>query len=205
MKASMASFAVLTREQALLDALTTTLVAPSVITVDDYANLLDLVRKPTVVGMVLDARALSGNIESKLARLRNDAPLLKILFVADELSAKLLNELQPLHVEIVARPLPPEGLALFVERTLAAGRLPSARVDACISQLASTYRLNGKEVSLFSVVLDNETAEAARARLGLDEVVYARTMRRLLKKCHMRNADRLAKNVLRDALLSTYA
>jgi hypothetical protein len=199
-------FVVLSADGALSESLSAALPSEaSFVVASSYASLLELAKKPGVIGMVVDARSITGRVESKVERLRNDAPLAHILFVADELTANVLNELQPLRVDIVARPLPAEAIAVFVERALTAGRLPNASVNAYIDQLASAHRLNGKEVSLFSVVLDNETPEQACARLGLDEAVYVRTMRRLLKKCHMRSADRLAKNVMRDALLSTRA
>lgn len=172
---------------------------------ETFADVVELAQKPNVRGVVIDGRSLAGRIDTKLERLRDQAPLLQVLFLAAELTANLLNDLQPLRVDIVAQPLPPQALTLFVERTLSAGRVPTASVAAYIDQLASTHRLSGKEVSLFGVVLENETREQACERLGLDAVVYSRTMRRLLKKCHMRSQDRLAKNVMRDALLSTRA
>lgn len=168
-----------------------------------YAELVELAQRPQVRGLVVDAIALPGPTAQRLERLRGEAPLARVLFVVTELPALLLNELQPLRVDIVARPLPAQALALFVERSLKAGRLKTESVAAYIDQLASAHRLNGKEISLFPVVLEDETPEQACLRLGLDEVVFTRTMRRLLRKCHMRNADRLAKSVLRDALLST--
>jgi hypothetical protein len=168
-----------------------------------YAELLELAQRANVRGLVVDALALSGPTAQRLERLRVEAPLARVLLVISELPALLLNELQPLRVDIVARPLPAQALMMFVERSLKAGRLKTESVAAYIDQLASAHRLNGKEVSLFPVVLDNETPEQACERLGLDEAVFSRTMRRLLRKCHMRSADRLAKSVLRDALLST--
>lgn len=206
MKSTSDVFVVLSADGALSESLSAALPSEaSFVMASSYANLLELAKKPSVIGMVVDSRSITGRVESKLERLRNDAPLAQILFVADELSANLLNELQPLRIDIVARPLPVEAISVFVDRALTAGRLPNASVNAYIDHLASAHRLSGKEVSLFSVVLDNETPEQACARLGLDEAVYSRTMRRLLKKCHMRSADRLAKNVMRDALLSTRA
>jgi hypothetical protein len=35
----------------------------------------------------------------------------------------------------------------------------------------------------------------------VDEVTLQRSLRRLVKKCKVRNTDRLAKNLMRDALL----
>ena len=170
---------------------------------NSYAELVELAQQPNVRGLVIDAPALAGPAAQRLERLRVEAPLARLLFVVAELPALLLNELQPLRVDIVARPLPAPALEMFVERSLKAGRLKNKSVAAYIDQLASAHRLNGKEISLFGVVLENETAEQACERLGLDEAVFSRTMRRLLRKCHMRSADRLAKSVLRDALLST--
>jgi len=189
-------------EKALLRALSD---EATLVVVDSFADIVEHSLKPNVRGAVIDGRSLAGRLDTKLERLRDQSPLLQVLFVADELSPNLLNDLQPLRVDIVARPLPAQALTIYVERTLSAGRVPTASVTAYIDQLASVHRLSGKEVSLFGVVLENETPEQACQRLGLDEAVFSRTMRRLLKKCHMRSQDRLAKNVMRDALLSTRA
>jgi hypothetical protein len=204
MKSPSDLFVLLSNDAGLVGALTAAVGDEATLRVaSSYAELLELSQRPNVRGLVVDAPALSGPIPQRLERLRVEAPLARLLFVVSELPALLLNELQPLRVDIVARPLPAQALALFVERSLKAGRLKTESVTAYIGQLASAHRLNGKEISLFPVVLDNETAEQACERLGLDEVVFSRTMRRLLRKCHMRSADRLAKSVLRDALLST--
>jgi len=191
-----------TLEQALLKALSN---EATLLVVHSFGHMLELALNPNVRGAVIDGRELAGRIDTKLERLRDQSPLLQLLFVADELSPNLLNDLQPLRVDIVACPLPAQALSMYVERTLSAGRVPTANVTAYIDQLATAHRLSGKEVSLFGVVLDNETPEHACQRLGLDQAVFSRTMRRLLKKCHMRSQDRLAKNVMRDALLSTRA
>jgi hypothetical protein len=205
-------FVTLSQDLALLGALSEAVGGEAhVLRAGSYQELIELATQPNVRGLIVDALALSGDarasgreqsIVQRLSRLRGEAPLARVLFVAAELPALLLNDLQPLRVDIVARPLPAQALSMFVERSLSAGRLKTKSVAAYIDQLASAHRLNGKEVSLFSVVLDNETPQQACARLGLDEVVFSRTMRRLLKKCHMRSADRLAKSVMRDALLS---
>lgn len=204
MKTRAETFLLLSADSALERALLCALPDDATLLVaDSLTDLVELSLKPNVHGAVIDGRLLVGRLDTKLERLRDKSPLLQVLFVADELSPNLINDLQPLRVDIVARPLPAKALALFVERTLSAGRLPTASVTACIDQLAFAHRLSGKEVSLFGVVLDNETPEQACQRLGLDQAVFSRTMRRLLKKCHMRSQDRLAKYVMRDALLST--
>jgi hypothetical protein len=195
----------LSSDRALISAFSRCLPEYATLTVvSSFPEVLEQSMFPHLRGVVIDGRSLEGPAAAaRLDRLRNQVPLAQILYVAADLPAALFNELQPLRIDIVARPLPAGALGLFVERAITAGRLPSKSVDAYIDQLASAHRLSGKEISLFSVVLDNETAEQACARLGLDEAVFSRTMRRLLKKCHMRSKDRLAKSVMRDALLST--
>jgi hypothetical protein len=204
MKSPSSLFVLLSEDVGLYAALSAAVGGEATLRVaSSYAELVELAQRPDVRGLVVDALSLPGQAAQRLERLRIEAPLARLLFVVAELPALLLNELQPLRVDIVARPLPAQALVMFVERSLKAGRLKTESVTAYIDQLASAHRLNGKEVSLFPVVLDNETPEQACERLGLDEVVFSRTMRRLLRKCHMRSADRLAKSVLRDALLST--
>jgi hypothetical protein len=204
MKNTTDRFVVLSTDKALIKAVGAALpedVALQV--VESLAALPGSLRASDTRGVVVDGQLVGAQTALSMERVRNLVPLAQLLFVAVDLRAHVLNELQPLRVDIVARPLPPQAFSVFVDRALKAGRLPSASVNAYIDHLASAHRLSRKEVSLFSVVLDNETVEQACARLGLDEVVFSRTMRRLLKKCHMRSADRLAKSVMRDALLST--
>lgn len=197
-------FVVLSADKALIKALKAALPADvSLEIVESFAALPASLRASDTRGVVVDGQCVASQTAISMERVRNLVPLAQLLFVAVDLRAHLLNELQPLRVDIVARPLPPQALSMFVDRALRAGRLSTASVTAYIGHLASAHRLSHKEVSLFSVVLDNETVEQACERLGLDEVVFSRTMRRLLKKCHMRSADRLAKSVMRDALLST--
>jgi FixJ family two-component response regulator len=196
-------FVVLSADKALIKALSAALPADVALqVVDSLAALPAALRASDTRGVVVDGQLVGTQTALSMERVRNLVPLAQLLFVAVDLRAHVLNELQPLRVDIVARPLPPQAFSMFVERALRAGRLPSASVNAYIDHLASAHRLSRKEVSLFSVVLENETAEQACARLGFDELVFSRTMRRLLKKCHMRSADRLAKSVMRDALLS---
>jgi hypothetical protein len=204
MKSQTDTFVLFSADAGLADALSAAVADEAVLLVaSSYPELLALARQPHVRGLVVDALSLSHQAVQKLERLRSEVPLVRLLFVVSELPALLLNDLQPLRVDILARPLPAQALSLFVQRSLNAGRLKTKSVAAYIDQLASAHRLSGKEISLFPVVLDNETPKQACERLGLDEVVFSRTMRRLLKKCHMRSADRLAKSVMRDALLST--
>lgn len=204
MKNTTDRFVVLSSDKALIKALRSALPDDATLQVADSLTALPgCLRASDTRGVVVDGQVVGAQTALTFERIRNLVPLAQLLFIAVDLRAQVLNELQPLRVDVIARPLPPQAFSMFAERALTAGRLPSASVDAYIDHLASAHRLSRKEVSLFSVVLENETAEAARNRLGLDEVVYLRTMRRLLKKCHMRSADRLAKSVMRDALLST--
>ena len=152
-------------------------------------------------GLVVDALNIRGNPVAQLSRLRAVSPLMSILFVASELSGGLLNDIQPLRVELLARPLPAGGLARFVQRTLSVGRLSDLQVGVWIARLASEHKLSGQDVALFPLVLDRETPEALCARLNIDQAALSRGLRRLVKKCRVRNTDRLAKNLMRDALL----
>ena len=203
MKSTQDRFVVLSHDHVLIRALSSALPPEASLAVaDSFEAMMPLLRSSDTQGVVIDGQVASKTVALDIGRVRNQVPLAQILFVAVDLRAQLLNDLQPLRVDIVARPFPVQAFVTFVERALTSGRLPTASVNAYIDRLASTHGLNGNEVSLFSVVLENETQEQACARLGLDDEVFSRTMRRLLKKCHMRSADRLAKSVMRDALLS---
>jgi hypothetical protein len=162
---------------------------------------LPLAGRPGVMGVIVDSANIRVPYVQQLARLRAANPLIGILFVVSDVRGTLLNDLQPLRVELLARPLPADAIERFVSRTLSAGRLTDVQVGAFIQQLASTHKLSGNDVALFPLVLDRETPEALCARLNIDEAALSRGLRRLVKKCRVRNTDRLAKNLMRDALL----
>lgn len=202
MKAAISTFVVVSQDSRFIDAVRTALGDAELVAVAaDVAEAVQHMRSPSVSGLVVDAAALSAQPLPQLTRLRAAGPLVNILFVASELRGTLLNEVQPLRIEFVARPLPLTVLEKFVQRTRSAGRLSELSVGAWIAQLASAHKLSGSDVQLFSVVLDRETPEALCARLNIDEQALARGLRRLVKKCRVRNTDRLAKNLMRDALL----
>lgn len=202
MKTASNTFLVVSLDEALVAAVQRAVGASG--QVELVAGLLEavpMVSRPGVAGVVVDSAALRGQPLQQLARLRAANPLISILFVVSDLRGSLLNDLQPLRVELLARPLPEGAIARFVARTRVAGRLSDVQVGAFIEQLASTHKLSGSDVALFSVVLDRETPEAVCARLNIDQAALSRGLRRLVKKCRVRNTDRLAKNVMRDALL----
>jgi hypothetical protein len=124
-----------------------------------------------------------------------------VLFVAGRLEASLVNLLQPLRVQLAARPLPPTLFAQYVERALSGGRVTQRDLSEWIEHLAVERRLSAGDRALIPVVLGNESVEQACDRLGLDRAAIERGLRRMVKKCRVRNADRLARNLLRDALL----
>jgi hypothetical protein len=167
----------------------------------DLASALALVRRPGTLGAIVDGNATAVKPVQQLARLRAAAPLVSILFVAGELRSSLLNDIQPLRVELVARPLPTQAIERFIRRSSSAGRLSDVHVGAWIEHLANAHKLNGTDLALFPLVLDRETPEALCLRLNIDRAALSRGLRRLVKKCRVRNTDRLAKNLMRDALL----
>src|SRR4051812_6242430 len=71
--------------------------------VPDLADALSLVRTPPALGVIVDGAALRGQAVSQLTRLRTAGPLVSILFIASELRAGLLNDIQPLRIELLVR------------------------------------------------------------------------------------------------------
>jgi DNA-binding NarL/FixJ family response regulator len=154
-----------------------------------------------VRGVFVDGALMKQNVVRELTRLRTTFPLAHMMFIATAAQTYLLNDIQPLRVDLFARPLPQSALAPFIERALSAGRLSSRSMRAWIEEMAGECRLTSRDVALMPLVLETETADATCARLGLDEATLQRSLRRLVKKCRVRNTDRLAKNMMRDALL----
>ncbi len=196
------TFVVISEDAALIETVRTSVGSSALVqVVRDMAEALPFVTTPPALGLVVDGTAVRGAVVSQLAKLRANSPLVNILFLTSDLRACLLNDIQPLRVELLAPPLPLKAVARFVTRTLAAGRLSDLQMDAWIERLAGEHKLSGNDIALFPLVLDRETPEALCARLNIDRAALSRGLRRLVKKCRVRNTDRLAKNVMRDALL----
>jgi hypothetical protein len=147
------------------------------------------------------AREQNEDAVSALSSLRDAHPLAHLLLIATPAQLGLINALQPLRVAVALRPVPQVALRQFVERSLSAGRLPEQGVESWLRELARGRRLTARDLALMPLVLEAETPEAACARLGVDSPTLGRAVRRLLKKCRMRSADRLAASLMRGALL----
>lgn len=196
------AFLIVSEDAALISAVQSAVSDSAVVqVVESLTDARALMQHGAPVGLVIDAAVLRGMPVPQLAVVRAASPLVNILFVANEVRGGLLNDIQPLRVELLARPLPASALKHFVRRTLSAGRLSDLQVGAWIERLASEHKLSGNDVALFPLVLDRETPEALCARLNIDREALSRGLRRLVKKCRVRNTDRLAKNLMRDALL----
>jgi FixJ family two-component response regulator len=202
MIASTRDLFILVSDDALLSRTLTqlTLERAEMVVISNVAQALTVDRR-RVRGVILDGAQIKLQVVRELTRLRTAFPLAHLLFVATAAQTMLVNDVQPLRVELLARPLPAPALSSFVERALSAGRLSERHVRAWIEEMACECRLTRRDVALMPLVLEEETAEATCARLGVDEMTLQRALRRLVKKCRMRNTDRLAKNLLRDALL----
>jgi hypothetical protein len=196
------TFVVISEDAELIETVRSSVGADALVQVArDLAEALPLVVTPPAVAVVVDGSVLRGSVVTQLSRLRASGPLVSILFIASELRAGLLNDIQPLRVELLARPLPMDAVVRFVRRSLSAGRLSDLQMQVWIERLASEHKLSGDDLALFPLVLDRETPQALCARLNIDQEALSRGLRRLVKKCRVRNTDRLAKNVMRDALL----
>ena len=196
------TFVVVSEDAALIENVRQAVGSASVLqVVSSLAEALPLVTTPPALGVIVDGAVLRGQPVPQLQRLRSGSPLVSILFVAVELRSTLLNDIQPLRVELLARPLPAVAVQRFVKRALSSGHLSNLQVGNWIEHLTSEHKLSGSEVALFPLVLDRETPEALCARLNIDSDTLSRGLRRLVKKCRVRNTDRLAKNLMRDALL----
>jgi DNA-binding NarL/FixJ family response regulator len=169
----------------------------------DGAGATELARedRARVRALFVDGSLFKQNVVRELTRLRNFFPLAHMMFIATPAQTYLLNDIQPLRIELFVRPLPQSALTPFIDRALSAGRLSDRSMRAWIEEMAGECRLTRRDVALLPLVLEEETADATCARLGLDEATLQRSLRRLVKKCRVRNTDRLAKNIMRDALL----
>ena len=202
MKSLATTFVVVSEDAVLIETVRAAVGPAAVLQVSsNLSDALMLVRTPPALGVIVDAACLRGSVVPQLSRLRASGPLVSILFVASELHSELLNDIQPMRIELLARPLPGAAVERFVRRALSAGHLSDVQVGNWIEHLTHEHKLSGRDVALFSVVLDRETPDALCARLNIDSDTLSRGLRRLVKKCRVRNTDRLAKNLMRDALL----
>jgi hypothetical protein len=171
----------------------------NVIVATTTAQAQTLVRGARAI--ILDGALLKGQVRNSVVKLRTLSPLAPLLYVAPVLDGQLINDLQAERVQLTVRPLPANTIALFLERSFAAGRLPRRAVSAWIERFAEENRLTRGDVALLPLVLGDEEAEDVCERLGYDRGQLTRALRRLVKKCRVRNTDRLARNIMRDAYL----
>ena len=155
----------------------------------------------SISGIVLDQAALGADTLRIVNKLRTARPLASLLFVASKLEVSLINSLQPMRVQLLVRPLPADGLAQYVMRALSNGRVTSADMQLWVARLSSDRRLSAGDRALIPLILETESPELACHRLGIDRGALERGLRRIVKKCRVRNTDRLARNLWRDALL----
>jgi len=139
---------------------------------------------------------------SRLAALRQRAPVLPLLVAIPSGQTTAINPLQAHDVEVVVMPVPEPNLVGFVQRALVSGFLPDERVARLLAHLAAERGLTAREVQLVSFGLGNEPRDRVRRRLGIGENTLKTQIRCLLRKCGERSVDALAKNLLRAALLA---
>jgi hypothetical protein len=151
--------------------------------------------------VILDGALVKTNVQGEIARFRALAPIASMLFVAGQFTPALVNAVQAERVQLVARPLPPSSLTLFIERAFRAGRMPRRAMNDWVQCFATEHRLTRTDVALLPLVLGDEELESTCERLGMDRPQITRGLRRLVKKCRVRNTDRLARNLMRDAYL----
>ncbi len=154
-----------------------------------------------VCGIVMDQVALDSDVARVVDRLRMARPLSALLFVSSKLDVALINQLQPLRVPQLVRPLPADALSQYVLRALVQGRVTSSDMQQWVTRLAVDRKLSAGDRALIPVILEAESPEGACMRLGIDRSALERGLRRIVKKCRVRNTDRLARNLFRDALL----
>jgi hypothetical protein len=171
----------------------------SVIVASTMTEALKLVRSARAI--ILDGALLKGQVRTNVVKLRTLAPLAQLMLVASQLDLTLINELQAERVQLTVRPLPANTISLFLERSFSAGRLPREAVQQWIVRFAEENRLTRGDVALLPLVLGDEEPEDVCLRLGMDRAQLTRALRRLVKKCRVRNTDRLARNIMRDAYL----
>src|SRR5688572_14159239 len=91
-------FVVLSADKALIKALSTALPADaSLHVVESLAALPSALRASDTRGVVVDGQLVGSQTSLAMERVRNLVPLAQLLFVATDLRAQVLNELQPLR------------------------------------------------------------------------------------------------------------
>lgn len=137
----------------------------------------------------------------ELARLRELAPLLPMLALMHQPSGPAINFLHALRCEMLCGE--PEAAALrdFLARSGSVGRLSAQTVDHWIDRMVAKRELRPGDLELIPVVLGDESAEHARARLGFTPEQMTRRMRALCRRCGARTAVGAHRNLMRDALL----
>jgi hypothetical protein len=173
----------------------------SLVVANTIAQAHKILTESQARAVIIDGALFGPRADEQLAKLRRAAPLAAFMYVAPQLDLSLINALQCQRVQLLVRPLPPSALAQFVERAFSAGIVSRSAVKQWIAHLAVEMRLSRADLHLMPFVLGEEDEAAACLRLDMDRATLERGLRRLIKKCRVRNLDRLARNIMRDAYL----
>lgn len=151
------------------------------------------------------AGAVALGSSAELARdaalaLKGAHPHLPVLALLSSADPGVLDPLQAAGVEACSASAGPPSLVAFVQRALGVHFAGSPRVGAVMRALCDERRLTPREVQLLAYALGDESRARIRRRLGISENTLKTEVRGLIRKCGARNADALAKALLRTAL-----
>jgi DNA-binding NarL/FixJ family response regulator len=154
---------------------------------------------PRFAGAIVVLDGCPASVAGVIA-LRRASPRLAILALLREPSPALLDPLQAEGVEVASADAPAHCLVAFVQRALASNFAGTPRVSEAVRGLAARQKLTPRELQLLVYALGDEPRARVRRRLGISENTLKTEIRGLIRKCGARNADALAKQVLREAL-----
>lgn len=154
-----------------------------------------------LAGIVVDLDSCDVPSLDAVKSLRESDPLIPVLALASSLESELINALHARRSEFVLKPFGHHNIDSFAQRALMEGWLSDEKIVAATNSMTAQFMLTPREAELIAFAVGIESLPNAIQRLGISESTLKPLLRSLLRKCSARSTDKLAKVVLRGALV----
>jgi DNA-binding NarL/FixJ family response regulator len=160
-------------------------------------ELFDEIDAP--MAMVFDVSLPDGSGLDALEHARTHFPSAPAMMLTGHVDADLINRAQRLRAEYAVKPVDPRNLEAFAQHAVASYVVakPGRRV---VQRWALRHRLSPRETQIVAVTFSGTPREDLSRVLGLSENTVKTHVRRMLKKCKVRDLDALTQRLLKEGM-----
>jgi DNA-binding NarL/FixJ family response regulator len=151
------------------------------------------------MAMVFDVSLPDGSGLDALAHARDRFPAVPAMMLTGHVDPELINRAQRLRAEYAVKPVDPRNLEAFIQHALAS-RVASAPERSAVQKWALRHRLSPRETQIVTVTLSGTPREELPRILGVSENTVKTHVRRMLKKCRVRDLGDLTQQLLKEGM-----